>query len=369
MTAPVGYVALPWTVITEPTDKAVQAGVTAWLTDRTTAGFMRTRLMFNFIGTAELVNPLLPANTGQLQGVEWEGLSKRGTVLQWADPKIPLLSARGQLRNFRFAKFSVQSTVPAAQGFYFLSSTSASNQDGEFHRIEWMGSWSYGIGLNGPGTANLNSEIVLDQVALSNDASFVNGWLWSGMGSKHAQEDQFVNYSIANSKLEGSHGTYLNFERGGCIRTYGFNSWLHTGQAAPGQKPQGTMILLGAGPHADSTCILEASGVRAELRGPASKLIDSAWGSNGHIVWNALDTTADSFAVGNIEEATYRGTAHISYRDCGLGGWHHVTGQDPAEIVYDNCHSKSGNPFKATPLTGNGQVRFDTTTQPSVIAG
>jgi len=354
------------TVITEPTDAAVQAGIKAWLADKTAAGMMRTDLVFDFTGTAKLLTSLLPPDTGQLQGVRWRGGRKRGTILQWASTE-PMLAARGQLRNFEFADLTFQSATPNAGGLYFLSSVAASNQDGLFKRCEWMGSWAYGVGLNGPATANLNSEIAFDQPALSNDASFSNAWLWSGMTPGHPQEDQAVNFSIRNSKLEGSHGTYLRFDYGGCVTIDGFNSWLHTGQSNDG-VPAGTMVVLGPGPHADGVQMFHATGVRAELRSKDSRLIDCSWGAAGHVVWDGLSDTANAFKVGNGQTATYRGPARIAYRDCELGGWHGVTGIAPLQVSYDSCSSKFGNPFRATGLTGNGQLRYDTAAVPLVTA-
>src|SRR5882762_2460613 len=337
--AAVGYVGLPYTVINEPTEQAVQAGVTQWLADRY-GPFPRTRLMFGFTGTATVRTPLLPADTGQLQGVWWEGVAKRSTVLAWAGTG-PLVSAKGQLRNFQFRNFTVKSMTPNASGFYFLSNANAPNQDGVFHRVEWLGSWDYGIGLNGSANANLNSEIVFDQVALGNDASFKSAWFWSGMTPGHSQEDQFLNYSFRDTKLEGSHGDYIRLDYGGSVTVDGFNSWLHTGQSNNG-VPSGVMLRLSKGPHNDSVCVLSANRIRAELRGTQSKLIDSGWGGSGHITFTALDDTANSNkSWGDYETHSYRGAARVSYRDCALGGWHGVQSAAPLQMVYDNCHGKN----------------------------
>lgn len=366
MTAPVGYAALPYTVISEPTDAAVQAGIAAWLANRN-GPFPKTRLVFAFSGTVKLSTPLLPPDTGQLQGLRWEGLAKGSTVLQWSRADQPLLYAKGQLRNFEFADLTVESTVAGGAGFYFFSSASAANQDGKFRRVEWKGSWNYGIGLDGPTTANLNSEIAFDQPAITNDASFLGAWLWAGMTPANTQEDQFVNYSIRDSKFEGSHGTYLRFDRGGSVTVDGFNSWLHTGQSNNG-VPAGTMVVLGGGTHADSVCTFTANRVRAELRSTQSLLINSGWGASGHIAWTGLSDTALAYKVGNQCTAVYRSAAHVSYRDCELGGWHHNTGTTAGQVTYDNCTSKFGNPFRATPITGNGQLRYDTRIVPAVAA-
>lgn len=359
------------TVITEPTDAAVQAGITTWLADKAAAGMMRTDLVFDFTGTAKLLTPLLPEGTGQLQGVRWRGGRKRGTILQWASTE-PILSARGQLRNFEFADLTFASATPNAGGLYFLSSAAASNQDGRFKRCEWMGSWAYGVGLNGPATANLNSEICFDQPSLSNDASFSNAWLWSGMTPGHQQEDQFLNFSIRNSKLEGSHGCYIRFDYGGCVTIDGYASWLHTGQSNPDAKglpqPAGTMVQLNGTGHYDGVQMFRAAGVRAELRSKDSRLIDCGWGAAGHVVWDGLSDTANAFKVGNEQTAMYRGPARVAYRDCELGGWHGVTGVAPLQVTYDSCSSKFGNPFQAGVPTGNSQLRYDTKTKPLVVA-
>lgn len=362
----VALVGLPNVVITTPTDAAIQAGITAWLADRTSDGRMRSRLVFAFVGTAKLLTPLLPAGTGQLQGVHWSGMGKRLTVLQWASTE-PLLAARGQLRNFHLSQFSLQSTIPDAAGLYLLSSATASNQDGELNEVEWMGSWAYGIGLNGPATANLNSELSFIRCALSNDASFSNAWLWSGMTPTHPQEDQFVNYHLQDCKLEGSHGDWIRMDKGGCVVADGFNSWLHTGQSNDG-VPAGTMVVLAPGPHSDGVQMFHATGVRAELRSAQSRLIDSAWGAEGHVTWAGLTDTADAFSVGDVQTATYRGPARVAYRDCALAGWHGVQDIAPISVLYDSCSSRAGHPFQATPTTGTGMLRYSTAAKPLVTA-
>src|SRR5882757_394875 len=372
----VAYVNMPYTLITDATENGIHQGIAQWLAN-CNGPYPRTILKFAFVGApAVLTTPLLPPGTPQLQGARWEGMAKRATVLAWApaDPSTPILASRGQFRNFKFSEFSVKSLVKEAAGFYFLSSVTSSNQDGRFYNVEFMGNWDYAIGLNGGTDANLNSEMMFDGLACSNDASFKRSLFLCGMTPNkhpgdHQQEDQFLNYTFQNTKFEGSDGNYIQLNFGGSVTIQGFNSWLHTGQSNLDSEgnavPQGTMIMIPPGPHNDSVCTLVDNRIRAELRGPQSKVIDCGWGASGHVAFIGLDDTANTYRVGNKESATYRGASRISYSDCSLGGYHMIHDTNPTSIRYTSCHSKSGNIFTAA-TSGNSMVRYDTSSIPKV---
>jgi hypothetical protein len=328
-------VGLPYTVINEPTDAAVQAGIKEWLANRS-GHFPRTKLMFNFIGTVNLKTPLLPADTGQIQGPRWEGVCKRGTVLRWDSATVPVLTSYGQLRNFKFSEMSFRGGVKDALGFYFRADNKKTNQDGEFYNIEHLGSWKYAYGLDGVDpTANLNSEIVWNKPALGNDASFSGAWLWSGMTPGIKQQNQFLNYTIRDSKLEGSHGDYLRFDYGGSIQVEGFNSWIHTGQSNGG-VPQGRMLYFPKGGNGDSVMFISLNGLRPELRGPKSVLIDSAWSGAGAIVFNNLRSAANAFKFATAtEQYTFRGDARVAFRDSHLQGFVALRGNIKPRMQFD----------------------------------
>lgn len=352
---PPTQVGLPCTVVTEPTDEAVQQGVKAWLADR--AGpFPRTRLVLAFVGTATLSTPLLPADTAQLQGAVIEGLGKRVTVLRWGRTDVPLLSSWGQLRNWDFRGFTVQSafTAPAAalpKGFYLRSDSGRHNQDGRFGQIECLGAWEYFYGLDGvTADANLNSEVVFDRPAIGNDASFAKAWLWSGMTAGVPQENQFVNYVIRDSKLEGSHGDYIRLDCGGALRVEGFNSWLHTGQAN-GAVPNGRMVYLPTGYNSDSAMFLSLAGVRSEHRGVGSVLLDSAWSAAGSITIDNLNSAARGFDQPDFEQIVLRGDCPLTM----VGGYLHghiaLKGTRVPRVALINTASK-----KCTRAAGPGGI-------------
>ncbi|MGI3780888.1 MAG: hypothetical protein ACRYG2_08925 [Janthinobacterium lividum] len=353
-------VGLPYTVITEPTDAAVQAGIKAWRTDFNGA-FPLTRLLFGFSGTANLTTPLdASMGSNQIQGVRWEGLAKRSTVLRWSGSG-PLLSAYGLLRNWEFRDFSVQSGQSGAKGFYLRADNGKWNQDGAFRRIEWMGAWNYGLGFDGQdSTANLNSELVFDQPALSNDASFVTGWLVSGLTPGVSQQNQFLNYVIRDSKLEGSHGDYVVINYGGSLNVEGYASWIHTGQANGG-TPAGRMLYLPRGGNGDSTMFLRLAGMRPELRGPKSVFIDSSWSGAGCITIDNLRSAANAFNFGTpTEQYTFRGDARISVRDSHLQGFIGLHGSAKPRMLLENtqCAGNQGVDWtKPTDSAGNGIVR------------
>jgi hypothetical protein len=348
------------TVISEPTDAAVQRGIKAWLADRR-GQFPRTHLCFDFSGTANITTPLLPDDSGPIQGARWHGLGKRNTVLRWVNPDVPFLSSYGQLRNWRFDDITVQSGVPNAKGFYLRSDNQSTNQDGGFTDIECMGSWEYFIGLDGmDSTANLNSEIFFDRVAMSNDASFSRAWFWCGMTPGVAQQNQFLNYSFRNTKLEGSHGDYLRLDYGGSVQVDGFNSWLHTGHAAGDKIPRGRMIYLPRGGNGDSVMFLHVCGLRPELRSVNSKLLDSAWSSASVIKFDVLRSAGNAFRVPDFESIALRGDARLLIDGGHLAGHIGLWGTAKPTVILEGVKAAGKQGIDHTKFTdpnGNGIVR------------
>ncbi len=313
-------VGLPFTVISDPAK--LNDGIDAWAKNRTPAGFLKTQLVLAFSGTASPSRPLLDPDLPKLQGVRVRGLGKRSTIIAWGDTATPLLTAYGQLQNFELADFSIQSTKAGAKGIYFRSDQSKFNQDGAFRRVEWMGAWDYGIGLDGDQTANLNSELIFDQVAMSNDAAFASAWFWCGMRAQTGggAQNQFLNYVFRDTKLEGSHGDYIRFDYGGSFSVEGMNSWIHTGQANGG-TPAGRMLYLKNGWTGDSTMRGLVDGVRAELRGPGSVLVDSNWGGPSHLVFRGINSAGNAFKFPTpTEQYSIRG-GNVKIADSHLQGF------------------------------------------------
>lgn len=377
-------VGLPYTVITEPTDAAVQAGLKAWRADFN-GPFPLTRLLFGFSGTANLTTPLEAAlGTTQMQAVRWEGLGKRSTVLGWARTDVPMFTAYGLLRNYRFEDFSLRSTAQreadgfsSAKGFLLRSNQAPkNNSDGAFVDVEWMGAWDYGLGLAGDSNANENSEVGFTRVALSNDASFRTAWLWSGMTPGNLQENQFLNYSFRDSKFEHSHGDVLRFDYGGSIHCDGFNSWIMTGQSAPGGIPKGTFVVLPRGNNFDSTMFMDLTGIRPEHRSNQVKLLDSAWSGAGNITLTGINSASYASRVAAFEAISLRGDASVLMQNCYLHGYVGLHGSAAPKMTLINVKSPSSQKLdwtKTSATTGatvsNAGVRtFDSASAANVNA-
>lgn len=314
-----GYVGLPCTVISAPTEKAIQAGVDAWAANRSGA-FAKTKLVFAFTGQAKMANPIvIPASAGQIQNWKWEGSGKRATQITYSRSDVPLLTCTGQIRNFEFKDLTFFGENNAKL-LYFYSSQSKANQDGAFRRVEFNGACEYGLMLDGPDDFNLNSEMIFEQVACSNSSSFTSGLFVSGRLGGPNQQDQAQNYGFDHCKFEGSHGPYIVLNKGGNVTIQGgAASWLHTGDSNGG-VPAGEMIYIPKGPHNDATMQLRVFGLRAELRGPQSKLYDIGWGPDGRVTMIGVDTSANAFKVDG-PEGTLRGGARLTTINGFHGGY------------------------------------------------
>lgn len=324
-------VSLPYTVIDNPAD--LESGFATWLANRNANGFPKSILKLAFTNAnAAPLNPLVPASFAgaQIQGARIEGIAKRGTGINWDDPVNPLMTFNGKLRNWLFKDITFNSTVAGAKGLLFNSNVSApgSNQDGKFERVEFMGPWDYGIAFDGQATANLNSEVVFEQFACGNSASFVRGLVVVGLSGDDMQEEQFLNYSFRDCKFEGSHGSYVVFNKGGSVTFEGFNSWIHTG-SQNGGVPKGIMLYMPVTQHFDSVQYLSASHMRVEIRGPESKFMDCGWTSSARLEMLTLDTASNAFkfkpggsiGTGSPEDITLRGGAQLVLHGPSLGGY------------------------------------------------
>jgi hypothetical protein len=375
------YVGMPYTVIgngTPPTDAALQAGIKKWIDNRS-GNFLKSHLLLNWVGRASVTTPLLKylADTPtipQIQGARIQGLAKRATDLGWNNATTPLLTSNGDLRNFQFKDLTFTSTAAAAtpsQGLLFLSSTdTATGSDGKFKRVEFMGAWDYGVAFDGNVTANLNSEMVFDQFACGQSFSSVRGLVVVGLSGNDPQEDQFLNYTFRDTKLEGSHGDYLVFNKGGSITIEGFNSWIHTGTSNLVNgvaTPKGTMLKMPVTSHFDSVQTLTASHIRAELRGTQSKFMDCGWTSRAQVILTGLDTGAYAYHHLDNEDITIRNGARVHLIGASLGGYIALRDKggepilDGVENIANNCS------LTCTDGTGKGIVRnFTTTAAPAV---
>lgn len=359
-------VGLPYTVITTPTDAAVQAGLKAWRSNFN-GEFPKTKLAFAFSGTANLTTPLDAAlGSGKIQGARWEGLAKRSTVLAWSSTSTPMLSTTNvTFRNYRFRDFSIKSNGSGVKGWWLYSDQAPkNNSDGAFTDMEWLGGWDYAIALAGGPTANENSEVRFEAVGLSNDAHFDTAWLWSGANGTNTQQNQFLNYEFRNTKFEHSHGDVLRFDYGGSIHCTGFNSWIMTGNSAGG-NPSGRFIYLPRGNNFDSTMFMDLTGIRPELRNTSVKLLDSAWSGAGNITIQGVNSASYASRHAAAETITLRGDAAVLLSNCYLDGFVGLRGSAKPKIRVLNVASNGSQGIdwnRTDGLAPAGIRTFDTAT-------
>lgn len=275
--------------VTDPTETAVRAGITAWLNTRDSNGFLRAKLFLDFTGKVRMTTPFIPVGTGQLREPHIEGRGMEATIIEYDRADVALFSAGDAFptwRNWTVKNLTVVTTTshtatskPTA--FYLWSGTSGtlSNQHGKFLSLALDGAWKDAFALGGPANSDLNSEVFWDDIYGRNTASFSNGFWTFGALPGNIGQNQGLNYGISNSKIEISHGTILNVQYGGQITLGGgYNSWLFTGQSQPGGGAGvGTMIKLGAGSVWQSGPILRIHTLRPEIRGNSTVVLDSSW--------------------------------------------------------------------------------------------
>ncbi|MFJ4680454.1 hypothetical protein [Kitasatospora sp. NPDC088783] len=292
---------------------------------------------------------LLPNVSGEVakkvvDGIAIVGYGKRLSRITYAPAArdTVLWTNDQRYRNIRISGLTFESLDPTATFNLARSSAAYGVQDTWYTDVEWRGSWKVGIGLDGPATANLNSEMGWDHCQIG--GSYADAFLVIGMTPAVSQQDQFLNYWFRDCKAEFKSGVFVRNERGGSMNFIG-GSYIITDAASTG-----TVFQLGAqaATRADSVMRLLVQGIRFELRGAGHKLIDSAW-YKGTITFVSCDDTANSFQSWAPSAVTHvyrfdtvnpsRGPM-VRYQDCTLMGSHQVvapTATTAGKLLYDGC--------------------------------
>lgn len=268
-------------------------------------------------GVYTVSDTIMLAGAGRAQGLTVRGLGKRASEIVMTAGK-PLLINHDQWMGVTWYDCSFRSTNKGATALYSWSTGGA--QDWNFVRAEWRGAWDAGIVLDGPATSNCNSEWVWDRCTVT--GTYETAWLYSGKSPQYPQQDQFLNFSLRDMKMEPTYGDMLRFDKGGSINVRG-GSWIMQGQR-PNGAPSRFFYLPNTGPHFDSVSNLLVEGVRFELRNGAAQVIDSAW--NGQVTFIGCDDTALGFqsfssAPGFVAHQ-YRNPGGVTYIGCQLVGHH-----------------------------------------------
>lgn len=298
---------------------------------------LQTPIVVELAGSYQVSDSLTLPGPERAQGLTIRGTGKRTAEVVMTGAK-PLLINPDRWMGVRISDCSFRSTNPGASFLYSTSTGGA--QDWNFVNVEWRGQWRYGIGLDGPNPgSNCNSEWVFDRCHVS--GSYTVAWLWSGMTASTAQQDQFLNFSLRDCKVEYDHGDALLFERGGSINVSG-GSWIIKGARPDGVTSRFFHFPPTASPHADSVQSLLVQGVRFEPRKPTSLIIESYWKGQIQFIGCMDDAWAyrpDS-AADDYAPHRYTNPGGVRYQGCQLTGRHRYTqtaAPSRQAIVYDQC--------------------------------
>ncbi|WP_328967978.1 hypothetical protein [Streptomyces sp. NBC_00239] len=276
---------------------------------------------------------ILQPAPGRAQGLTVRGLGKRASEIVMTGAE-PLLVNNDRWMGVRFRDCSFRSTN--SQASYLRSLSTGGAQDWGWDNVEWRGSWAYGVGLDGPETSNCNSEMWWNNCHIN--GSYGTAFLDIGQTPATKSQDQFLNYSFRDCKVEYDHGDFVRAQRGGFITVDGGSAIIK------GQKPDGTtsrFFHMPTAGHADAVQHLNVRGTRFELRHPTSQVIKSAW-NGGHIVFDGVSDTANGFKAFStlLVAHEYTNPGGVSYRSCDLVGRHayRQTAPTPRQrVVYDGC--------------------------------
>lgn len=297
--------------------------------------------------------PVMLPRAGRAQALTVTGLGKRASEIVMTG-EGPLLHNADRWMGVTVERCSFRSTN--AEASFLLSESTGAAQDWNFVRCEWRGRWRYGIGLDGPERSNTNSEWVFDRCHVG--GSYEVAWLWSGMSPEHPQQDQFLNFSLRDCKVEYDHGDALRFDKGGSITVSG-GSWIIKGTRPDGAPSR--FFHFPPGPHYDAVQNLLVTGVRFEPRNSAARVIESHWKGMQQFIGCTDD--ANAFKAFSKEPSfmphRYTNPGGVRYQGCQMVG-RHAYEQSAApvrqSIVYDQCaRTVSANRSRAGFLVVSGE--------------
>ncbi|MEV6580248.1 hypothetical protein AB0M92_19020 [Streptomyces sp. NPDC051582] len=271
---------------------------------------------------------------GRAQGLTIRGTGKRSTEIVMTGA-APMLVNQDRWMGVRFYDLSFRSTNPAATCLISYGAVGA--QDWGWTNCEWRGTWLRGIGLDGGTNSNLNSEFMFDRCTVT--GSYEDAWFHSGLSPQYPQQDQFLNYSFRDCKMEARYGDILRFDKGGAINVSG-GSWIHVDKRPDGKPSR--FFYMPATTHYDSVQSLTVVGTRFEPRDPANLVIDSSW--KGQVQFIGCMDDAWAFkaysAADDYAPHRYTNPGGVRYQGCQLTGRHRYTqtaAPSRQAIVYDQC--------------------------------
>lgn len=283
-------------------------------------------------GTYQVSDTIMRPTAGRAQGLTIRGIGKRASEIVMTGA-APLLVNQDRWMGVRFYDMSFRSTNSAATCLTSYGAVGA--QDWGWTNCEWRGSWLRGIGLDGDAKSNLNSEFMFDRCTVT--GTYEDAWFRSGLSPQFPQQDQFLNYSFRDCKMEARYGDILRFDKGGAVNVSG-GSWIHVDKRPDGKASR--FFYMPATTHYDSVQSLTVVGTRFEPRDPANLVIDSSWKGMVQFIGCMDDAWAFKEYAKADDYAPHRYTnpGGVRYQGCQLTGRHwytQTTAPSRQSIVYD----------------------------------
>lgn len=299
---------------------------------------------------------------------------RNGNFFTWAN----------RTRGAVLKDFSIDSWNPKQSFIYMFCSSSndgtvyplygSGSQNRIFYdAIELNGNWHRGVGIDGDSNFNQCSEQRWDRVQLTNEVTFGDAFVHSGMHPSFTQSDQAVNYSFYDCNFEYAAGDLLKFNRGGHIHVHG-GSWI-IGIDTGGTGGPGAMFKMGNYSQGFNTKHLTCIGTRFELRDDNSKLLDTWWqGTSAHITFIGIGFSTEYLTTpAEWEAVTWNATggspAQTKFIQCELPGYHKAdlgANQTAGRISYEGCNFRSWTTI--TPGASATFLRTDGTNTPKYRA-
>jgi hypothetical protein len=224
-----------------------------------------------------------------------------------------------------------------ATSIFMTSLSNGGAQNYVFNRVDWGGTWKYGIYMTG---TNTNSEMTWFHCGIH---GFWTAFLYSA-DIYSGGSDQFLNYDFFKCQVEYNAGNFIDMSSGGNINIYG-GSWIHLGN---GSAPQ-IFIALRGNAHALGVQRVLVQGIRVEHHHALSQLIYCEW-AFGTVTFISCDTeswAANAWAPTMVQASFPLAGAvagpMVKFDSCSLMGTHSygysITSFDfPLKIMYQNCY-------------------------------
>jgi hypothetical protein len=299
-----------------------------------------------------------------------------------------LFIAGNRTAQLRVKNIGFLSSVATNTCFFFYSRTgtgsgtggafpeygSGNNQDTLFEDVEFSGNWRWCVLLDGDITTNLNSEFFCSNVCTTATSTFSEAFFQVGYTAfaSNDQQDQMVNYSFTDCKIEYKNGNAFVFNRGGVVR---FNGGSYINGISDTANVGGAFFKVNdVTTHNAGAMFAQFHSVRFELRTTNCKIFDvQGWyGDGAHISMYDCNDVGHSFTTdGPLTSAaifrTHNGSfPQVRVQNCYLGGYWQLLGAQTGvgRVIFDQTGFYNFKGGIGTVTAANTFLRYDTATVP-----